>query len=88
MNEWEQTEEDLTTFTHELFLSHRYSNWRKHLSTLDLGVWYLLYDSLKDNDMPLDEIRMFGDNPHSINQEYILKKSRQVLRLHTEYHNY
>ncbi|MFK8078128.1 MAG: hypothetical protein AB8B84_16220 [Granulosicoccus sp.] len=61
MSEWEQTEEELTAFTHELFLSNRYSNWRKQLATLDLGVWYPLYDNLKDNDMPLDEIRMFGD---------------------------
>ena len=62
MSDWEETEEELSTFIHDLFLNKEYLEWRRSLKSFEEGKWHSLIVSLKNQGVPLAEILKFGEN--------------------------
>lgn len=62
MSDWKETEEELSTFVHELFLSNNYIEWRKNLKSSQEGKWHSLVVSLDSHGAPLEEIRKFSES--------------------------
>jgi hypothetical protein len=65
MNTEDITEEQLTSFTHDLFLNNEYLNWRKNLKSNTEGKWHSLISNLHKNEAPLEEIKSFGEGIYS-----------------------
>jgi len=61
MSDWEEAEEELSTFIHDLFLNNEYLEWRKDLKSASEGKWHSLVVSLDKHGAPLEEIAKFGE---------------------------
>ena len=48
----DQTEEELTSCIHDLFLNKEYVEWRKALRAFSTGEWHLLTASLAKKHVP------------------------------------
>ena len=61
----DKLEEELISFTHDIFLENEYINWRINLASITDGKWYSLISSLSDNGAPISSLQVFGDTIYS-----------------------
>ena len=61
MSHTKDTEQKLTSFTHDLFLENEYLEWRKDLKSLKSGKWHSLIVSLDKYNISLNEIKKFSE---------------------------
>ncbi|KWS55839.1 MULTISPECIES: hypothetical protein [Pseudomonas syringae group] len=56
----DQTEEELTSCIHDLFLNKEYVEWRRALRAFSTGEWHLLTASLAKKHVPTEAFLEFG----------------------------
>lgn len=59
------TEEELSSYIHDLFLSKEYISWRKDINSVTEGKWHSLIASLARHNAPTDKALSFGENIYS-----------------------
>ena len=65
MDQVEEFELELNTFTHDLFLENGYLEWRKNLKNNEPCKWHSLIASLDKYGAPLEKIKNFGEQNYS-----------------------
>jgi hypothetical protein len=58
----EDIEQELSAFIHDLFLKDEYIAWRKNLKSFPSGKWHSLIVKLDEYEVPLEEIKSFGNS--------------------------
>ena len=61
MNDDSEFEQDLTTFSHDLFLNSEYMVWRKNIKQYTPGEWHSLIVKLDKVGVPIERLRDFGE---------------------------
>ncbi len=61
----EKTEEELTTFIHDLFLENKFLEWRKGLNKHEAAKWHSLIVGLDNCGAPIDRLQHFGQSIYS-----------------------
>ena len=56
-----EIEEELTSYTHDLFLNSEYMEWRKQIRTEPEGKWHSLVASLAKRNSPIGQALSFGE---------------------------
>jgi hypothetical protein len=56
----DETEEELTTCIHDLFLNQEYLYWRRRLKSFSEDRWHPLIECLASCNAPVDEFLAFG----------------------------
>ena len=60
-----EIEEELTSYTHDLFLNSEYMAWRKEIRSAPEGKWHSLVASLAKLNSPIDQALSFGEDIYS-----------------------
>ena len=65
MDEFEEFEENLTTYIHDLFLDNEFLEWRKGLKQYREGKWHSLIVKLSDIGASVERLKNFGEQTYS-----------------------
>jgi hypothetical protein len=65
MDETDKLEDELTSFTHGIFLENEYINWRLNLARLTDGKWHSLISNLSEHGAPINSLKDFGEAIYS-----------------------
>lgn len=65
MNESKILEEELTSFTHDLFLDNSFIDWRIGLIDITDGKWRSLIKNLSLHSAPIKDLKKFDENIYS-----------------------